>query len=43
MILEFPGKANARAFLDDPEFQDLIAVRKKNTISKLVLVEGAAR
>lgn len=40
VILEFPVKKNARAFLDDPDFQDLIAVRKANTISKLILVEG---
>ena len=40
VILEFPAKKNARAFLDDPDFQDLIVVRKANTISKLILVEG---
>ncbi|WP_340694074.1 DUF1330 domain-containing protein [Hyphomonas sp.] len=40
VILEFPAAENARAFLDDPDFQDLIAVRKNATISKLILAEG---
>jgi hypothetical protein len=32
----------ARAFLADPEAQDLFAVRHRTTVSKLVLVEGCA-
>lgn len=40
VILEFPAAENARAFLDDPEFQSLKAVRERTTVSKLILVEG---
>jgi uncharacterized protein (DUF1330 family) len=42
VILEFPSRENARAFLDDPEAQTLFAVRHKTTVSKLVLVDGCA-
>lgn len=40
VILEFPARANAEAFLGDPEIQDLFAVRHATTTSKLVLVDG---
>ena len=40
VVLEFPARENARAFLADPECQDLFAVRQATTTSKLVLVEG---
>jgi uncharacterized protein (DUF1330 family) len=40
VILEFPSSDHARAFLNDPEAQDLFALRKHTTVSKLVLVEG---
>ena len=40
VILEFPSQDAARAFLADPEAQDLFAVRHRTTVSKLVLVEG---
>lgn len=42
VVLEFPSKDQARAFLDDPDFQALKAVRTSTTISKLILVEGCA-
>lgn len=42
VILEFPAQENAEAFLADPDFQELIALRKSTTTSKLVLVEGCA-
>ncbi len=41
VILEFPSSDHARAFLADPEAQDLFATRHRTTVSKLVLVEGA--
>lgn len=41
VILEFPSSDHARAFLSDPEAQDLFAIRHRTTVSKLVLVEGA--
>lgn len=40
VILEFPSSDHARAFLADPEAQDLFAIRHRTTVSKLVLVEG---
>ncbi len=40
VILEFPECSNAKAFLADPDIQDLFKVRHETTISKLILVEG---
>lgn len=40
VILEFPDRAHAQAFLDDPTLQDLFKVRHDTTTSKLVLVDG---
>ena len=40
VILEFPARANAEAFLGDPEIQNLFKVRHATTTSKLVLVDG---
>ena len=40
VILEFPSRANANAFLTDPDAQPLFAVRHRTTNSKLVLVDG---
>ncbi|MDI1263601.1 MAG: DUF1330 domain-containing protein [bacterium] len=40
VILEFPERANAEAFLGDPEIQDLFKVRHTTTTSKLVLADG---
>ncbi|WP_304164114.1 DUF1330 domain-containing protein [Phenylobacterium aquaticum] len=40
VILEFLTAENAQAFLADPDFQSLKAVRERSTISKLILVEG---
>ena len=40
VILEFPERANAEAFLRDPGIQELFKVRHETTTSKLVLVEG---
>lgn len=43
VILEFPARANAEAFLGDPEAQRLFAVRQRTTVSKLVLVDGCTK
>jgi uncharacterized protein (DUF1330 family) len=40
VIIEFPQRANAEAFLSDPEIQVLFEVRHTTTTSKLVLVDG---
>lgn len=42
VILEFPSRANAEAFLSDPDFQDLLEVRHRTTTSRLVLVDGCS-
>lgn len=40
VIVEFPGRTQAEAFLSDPEIQDLFAIRHATTKSRLVLVDG---
>jgi len=40
VILEFPARENAEAFLNDPEAQPLFALRHRTTDSRLVLVDG---
>jgi uncharacterized protein (DUF1330 family) len=40
VILQFPSRAHAQAFLADPEAQDLFARRHRSTTSHLVLVDG---
>ncbi len=40
VILEFPSRDAAKAFLDDPDAQALFGVRHRTTTSKLVLVDG---
>ena len=40
VILEFPSRAAAQAFLADPEAQPLFAIRHATTVSRLVLVDG---
>ena len=40
VIIEFPERKNAEAFLGDPEIQDLFNVRHATTTGKLVLVDG---
>ena len=40
VIIEFPEREKAEAFLTDPEIQDLFKVRHDTTTSKLVLADG---
>jgi uncharacterized protein (DUF1330 family) len=40
VIIEFPNREKAEAFLSDPEIQALFKVRHDTTTSKLVLVDG---
>jgi uncharacterized protein (DUF1330 family) len=40
VILEFPSRSHAQAFLSDPEAQDLFARRHRSTTSRLVLLDG---
>jgi len=40
VIIEFPGREKAEAFLGDPEIQTLFKVRHTTTTSKLLLADG---
>jgi uncharacterized protein (DUF1330 family) len=40
VIIEFPERQNAEAFLSDSEIQDLFKLRHATTTSKLVLADG---
>jgi uncharacterized protein (DUF1330 family) len=40
VIIEFPEREKAEAFLRDPEIQNLFKVRHATTTSKLVLADG---
>jgi uncharacterized protein (DUF1330 family) len=40
VIIEFPEREKAEAFLRDPEIQDLFKLRHATTTSKLVLADG---
>src|SRR5260370_1590607 len=43
VIIEFPQREKAEAFLSDPEIQDLFKVRHDTTTSKLVLACGCTQ
>jgi uncharacterized protein (DUF1330 family) len=40
VVIEFPARENAQNFLQDPDAQQLFAIRHRTTTSKLVLVDG---
>ena len=40
VLLEFPSRGNAEAFLADPEAQELFAIRHATTTSRLIMAEG---
>ncbi len=40
VIIEFPSRDNAKAFLADPEAQSLFAIRHQSTTSRMLLVDG---
>jgi uncharacterized protein (DUF1330 family) len=40
VIIEFPEREKAQAFLDDPDIQDLFELRHATTTSKLLLAVG---
>ena len=42
VVIEFPARENAEAFLSDPACQDLFRVRHATTTSKLILVDGCS-
>lgn len=42
IVLEFPTREQAVAFLEDPDYQPVAAIRHEAAESNLVLVEGVA-
>jgi uncharacterized protein (DUF1330 family) len=42
VVIEFPARENAEAFLSDPDCQELFGVRHRTTTSRLVLVDGCS-
>jgi len=40
VVIEFPTKGNALAFLDDPGYQPIAAIRQESASTNLVIVEG---
>ena len=40
VLLKFPDKAAARAFLDDPEYATVAALRFRSATSNVVMIEG---
>ena len=42
VVIEFPARENAEAFLSDPDCQALFRVRHETTTSRLVLVDGCS-
>ena len=40
VIIEFPDRTHAEAFLGDPQIQDLFKIRHATTTSRLVLADG---
>ena len=42
VIIEFPSRDDAQAFLSDPDIQELFKVRHATTTSRLVLVDGCS-
>jgi uncharacterized protein (DUF1330 family) len=40
VVLEFPNKAKAQAFLEDPGYQPVAAIRHEAATTKMVLAEG---
>jgi len=40
VVVEFPSKEHVHAFLQDPEYQSVAAIRHAATTSKMLVVEG---
>jgi len=40
VIIEFPSRADANSFMNDPEAQSLFEIRHNSTKSNLILVDG---
>jgi uncharacterized protein (DUF1330 family) len=40
VVVEFPSVEHANAFLQDPDYQSVAAIRQAATTSKLIVVQG---
>ncbi|HWV15763.1 MAG TPA: DUF1330 domain-containing protein [Cellvibrio sp.] len=40
VVIEFPSRKNAQAFLSDPEAKELFKIRHQSAVSKMILVDG---
>ena len=40
VVVEFPSREQARAFLDDAEYQSVADIRRASTRSNMILVDG---
>ncbi len=40
VIIEFPGKKQAKAFLDDPDYEPVKAIRMRTANTQLVMGES---
>jgi len=40
VIIEFPGRANAEALLNDPDAQELFKIRHNTTTGRMLLADG---
>ena len=40
VVVEFPSREKAQAFLDDPEHQAVADIRRSSTTSNMILVDG---
>jgi uncharacterized protein (DUF1330 family) len=40
VVLQFPSRADARALLDDPDYQAIAPLRQTTTRSNLIIVDG---
>lgn len=40
VVLQFPDRASAQAFYDDPEYKPLIDIRQRNSRGTLLIIDG---
>ncbi len=41
IVLEFPSRKDAIAFLEDPDYQRVASIRQASTTTNLIVVDGA--
>ncbi|MCB1672658.1 MAG: DUF1330 domain-containing protein [Gammaproteobacteria bacterium] len=43
IVLEFPSRKDAVAFLEDPDYQPVAAIRHESATTNLIVLDGAPR